>query len=463
VPIQTQTSDGVTALVFSPTAELLAAGFAYTAGTIGLWDSTTGEPRGQFTNHTGWVRALAFTPDGRMLASASVDRTIRVWNVADQTELRCLHGHQDQVTALAFLPDGKTLVSGGADGTVSFWDVTTTNRTFGHTTLAISFGVTPANLDVRSFARGTLDPKAVNRLGLAFTPDSRSFLTTDPDGSLGMWDTASVQRTESLPALGSNLWGVALSPNGHWLAVGDATGKVHLWDWPARRLVASRELPFEWCGWLRFSRSSRFLLANVVSNDEKHAFKMWRTDDWQEVPFPEIQTRGIWSAALSPDDRLLAMGYGNDAVKLFRFPTGEHETTLAKHKSAVSEVCFSPDGRMLVSAGLDGQVKLWDVFARRELATLRGHWVAAWSAALSPDGRRLATGGEGPKDAVKLWDLATQRELLTLAAEGKFFVQLNFSPDGNTLVATTLTGKADLWRAPSWAEIEAAEKGAVTP
>ena len=464
LPIQTQTEDGVMALVFSPTAELLAAGFGFTSGVIGLWDSTSGEPRGQLTHHAGWISALAFTPDGRLLASASVDRTIRVWNVADQAELRCLRGHQDKVTALAFLPDGRTLVSGCANGSVCFWDVTATNRTLGHASLVISYGFAAAtNLDVRGFSRGALDPKAVLRLGLAFTPDSHSFLTTDPAGGLGVWDARSAQRTEALPALGSNNWNVALSPGGRWLAVGDPTGKVNIWDWQARRLVARCEIPFEWCGLLRFAHSGRFLLATVVFNDERRAFKMWRTDDWQEVPFPEIQTRGIWSVALSPDDRLLAMGYGNGAVKLWDFPSGEHEIAVTNHKGAVTEVLFSPDGRMLASTSGDGQAKLWDVIARRELATLRGHWTSPWSAAFSSDGRRLATGGEDSKEAVRLWDIATRRELLTLQAEGHFFVQLSFSPDGNTLVAISLDGMAHLWRAPSWEEIVVAEKGQVTP
>jgi WD40 repeat protein len=185
---------------------------------------------------------------------------------------------------------------------------------------------------------------------------------------------------------------------------------------------------------------------------------MWRTDNWQEVPFPETQTKGIGSAALSPDDRLLAMGYGNGAVKLWGFPSDEHELSVTNHKGAVTEVLFSPNGRMLASTSLDGRARLWDVIARRELATLRGHWTSPWSAAFSSDSRRLATGGEGAKEAVKLWDIATRMELLNLQAEGQFFVQLGFSPDGNTLVAISLDGMARLWRAPSWEEIEAAEK-----
>ena len=129
----------------------------------------------------------------------------------------------------------------------------------------------------------------------------------------------------------------------------------------------------------------------------------------------------------------------------------------------VTGVLFSPDGRGLFSTSFDGSARLWDVFARRELATLRGHFGLVCSPALSPDGRRLATGGSSPRDAVKLWDLVAHRELLTLQGEGQHFMHVTFSPDGNTLAAVSLDGMAHLWRAPSWEEIEAAEKEAATP
>jgi WD40 repeat protein len=129
----------------------------------------------------------------------------------------------------------------------------------------------------------------------------------------------------------------------------------------------------------------------------------------------------------------------------------------------VSAVVFSPDGRMLASTSYDGTVRLRDLFAHREVATLLGHVGGVWSAALSPDGRRLATGGSDASDAVKLWDLATQRELLTLQGEGEFFQHVAFSPDGSTLMATSFAGIAHLWPAPSWEEIEAAERRKVAP
>jgi WD40 repeat protein len=272
-----------------------------------------------------------------------------------------------------------------------------------------------------------------------------------------------VQRKESLPALGSNNWGVALSPDGHWLTTGDVSGKVNIWDWTERRHVASFEVPFEWFGLHRFSRSGRFLWTTVMYNDWMIRCRIWRTADWQEVPLAGGQVAGIWCADISPDDRILAAGYANGAVKLWDFPSGQHENTFTNQAWSVCAVVFSPDGRRLASTSFDGTIILWDLFAHRKVATLRGHPGAVGGAAFSPDGRRLVTGGADSKDAVRLWDLTTQRELLSLQGEGDLvFLHVAFSPDGSTLMATSFGGIANLWRAPSWEEIEAAEKGGVS-
>jgi WD40 repeat protein len=457
----TQGGEAVTALAFSKTTGLVAVGFG---SIIRFWDADSGQPRGQITSQTGSVGALAFTSDGQLLASASSDRTIRVWRVTDQTELRCWRGHEGEGLTLAFLPDGKTLVSGCKASTACYWDVTAANRTSGHTSLEISYGTgAKAEVQLQGFTREALDPKVLHRFGFTFTPDGRSFITTDPDGFLGVWDTRSVQLTEPLPALGSNNWGVALSPDGHWLAVGKASGNVNVWDWTARRRIASFEVPFEWLGHLRFSRSGRFLWAMVMFNDWKIGFRIWRTGDWQEMPLGAIDAADIWCADFSPDDRFLATGYASGAVKLWNFPSGRPEITFTNQTGSVCAVFFSPDGRRLASTSWDGTVILRDPLAHNELATLRGHSGYVWGAAFSPDGRRLATGGTDAREAVKLWDLATQRELLSLQGEGEFFGPIALSPDGSTVMATSFAGIAHLWHAPSWEEIAAAEKGSVAP
>jgi WD40 repeat protein len=140
----THRGEGVGALAFSPSSELLATGFGNT-GTIRLWDASSGEARGQWANPAGTIRALAFTPDGHRLASAGSDRTVRIWSVADQVELCCWRGHESEGMALAFLPDGKTLASGCSESTVCFWDPTASNRPPTHTSLVISMGLDSAS------------------------------------------------------------------------------------------------------------------------------------------------------------------------------------------------------------------------------------------------------------------------------------------------------------------------------
>jgi WD40 repeat protein len=305
----------------------------------------------------------------------------------------------------------------------------------------------------------------VRRFGFAFTPDGRHFITTDQEGTLGVWETRSARRVNPLPALGSNHWAVALSPDGRWLAAGVTSGKVNLWDWQARRLVQTNEIPFEWFGDLRFSHSGHFLFGRTVWNDYTATVRIWRTNDWAIVPWGGTQSSNLYSVDLSSDDRLLATGYADGEVRLGPFLSGEPGTTILNHRRAVIALVFSPDGHVLASASEDGDVRLWNVVAGRELLPpLRGHF-AAYSAAFSPDGRRLATGGGLAKDAVKLWDIATQREILTLQTQGDGdpFFQIACSPDESTLAATSFTGVTHIWHAPSWQEIEAAEKTPVAP
>ena len=125
--------------------------------------------------------------------------------------------------------------------------------------------------------------------------------------------------------MGSNHWGVALSPDGRWLAAGKTSGILTIWDWTARRAVTNFTVPCEWYGKLGFSRSGNFLFAVAFNNEWVTSTRIWQTGDWKEVALTGNQFAGLLSVDLSPDDRLLAAGYANGAVKLFRFPSGQHE------------------------------------------------------------------------------------------------------------------------------------------
>lgn len=449
-----QLGAGVAALAFSPEGDLLATGYGYGKGTIDLWDARSGAPRGQLTNHTGSVIALAFTPDGGRLASASEDGTLRLWNITNCTQVASLQSSYEQAWFLSVLPDGETLVSGDGGGSICFWDVTTARRAPVQTSMTVSPGFAHvAEVEAAGYIPGNLDPRVPRRSGFAFTPDSRHFIALDTNGALALWETYPTRAVEELSAFGSNHWGMTLSPDGHWLVTGDDIGTLTIWDWPARQAVTNFALPFEYWGVVRFTRNGHHLITLIVRNDHTVRVRLWRTADWSEVPLTGPQFANLGSVDLSPDERCLAAGYMGGQVKLFRYPSGESEVNFSGHEEPVF-VLFSPKGDFLASTSLNGLTCLWDLATRRPCASFGGQSGSVFGVALSPDGRRLATSGT---ESIKVWDLVAQRELVTLQGEGQFFINPGFSPDGNTLTATAVSGRAHLWHAPSWEEIEAAE------
>ena len=428
-------SQGFTDVAWSPTEPLLACPGGMVGGmeikVIRLWNPLTGDPVGELRGHTDWISSLAFSPDGKFMASASADRTIRLWRVADRTEVGRLKGHMDEVWAVAFLTDGKTMVSGDKEGTVRFWNPFAAQGSPIQETL----------------------PEPVN--ALAFTPDGRSLVTACQDGCVRVWNTRPVRKMEQLAFLGANNYGLDLSADGRWLAVGDRAGGVRIWDWSARRVLTNLPSPPVVSGELLFSPQGRFVMAREVAA-KSTSHRVWETRNWRELPPPPSTDLNLLVAvAVSPGEDVYAAGYLDGTLKLWSLPAHQLLAAFKEHSFIVRGLAFAPGGELLASAGGDGFVNLWDVPARRHSAKFRGHPNFVSGPAFSPDGRRLAVAATG-QQAVKLWDVTTHRELISLTAEDIYFGRAVFSPDGNTLVAIGGSG-VHLWSPPSFAEIETAE------
>ena len=376
---------------------------------------------------SGGAGAIAFSPDGQMLASGSgSEPTAFLWNVATRKRTgSMLLPDRRGITALTYALDGKTLAVGYTNGDIALWDTATQQKT--------------ALLDTASSVLWTL----------AFSPNGRLLASGGyKDSTISLWDvqTKTLLRafdghTRDTRAQNHGVSTIAFSPDGKSLASGSAIDcTLRLWDVASRTqidlLLELEADPFEGIHAVAFSPDGALL----ASASDDAVIRMWDTRTLEQIGALVTRSGGVTSIAFRPDGKILAsLGGrvaasarhkgGDMAIRLWEVESRKQVAVVGHHNASIESVALSPDGTLLAAGRQDGAVELWDIGSRKRIDVIQGHDAMVQCVVFSPDGRLLASSA---KEHARLWDIQDRREIAVFDHTA-IVESIAFSHDSKTL------------------------------
>lgn len=377
----------VATLAYSPVDDTLAVGG--TRGGVELWgpQDTEGHRLG---SHADWVRDLVFSKNGRLLASASIDHLVMLWNVTDRKRKDVLRGHNSEVFSVGFSPAANSLISSSADSTVKLWDVR------------------------RQQSSATLSDSNSRITALQYSPVNDNLLFSgSEDGTLNMWDIAKGDVVGRLPSYGGMIRCIAASRDGKTIAYGGGTAEnfpgIFLSDVNSKNARKTQHVRDSEIRTMVFLPDDETILS--VGREGRICLFDRRSGEVKATH--RCHAEEIIAAAVAPNGKQLAIQSGRtNTLAIWDIAPWQQRLILSGHDDQVTSLAFSPSGEKLASGSRDKSVRIWNLNDGRQEFAMEGHQSSVESVQFSPAGLALASVGRDHH--LRLWNVATGQETTRL-------------------------------------------------
>ena len=443
--------------VFSPNGKLIVS--ASDDKTVRIWDAQTGQELQKMEGHTSSVYSASFSPDGKRIVSSSWDNTVRIWDIQTGQLVMTLKGHTDLVLSAIFCPDGKRIVSASKDGTVRIWDIEKAQQTksIRHDDYVLSAAFSPDGKQIvsvswsKTAAVRIWNAETGQQIGepmkgqtsyihsAAFSPDGKRIVAASYDNTVCIWDKQG-QLLQSFRGHTSFVKSASFSPDGKLIVSASVDNTVRIWDAQTGQCVRTLKGHTARACSAVFSSDGK----RIVSASQDNTVRIWDTQTEQFIPPLEGHTGCVNSAAYSPNGKLIASASDDKTVRIWNAETGKQiMKPLEGHTGFVKSIAFSPDGKQIVSASSDSTVRLWDAKNGELLKTLKGHTSSVHFAAFSPNGIYIVSASDDK--TVRIWDAQSRKLLKTLEGHTIFVQSASFSPDGKQIVSASSDNTVRVW------------------
>ena len=450
-----ETLGGIIAVAFSPDGKLLAA--SDIRGDIHVWQIHHNQKLLTLSGHHGWVFSLVFSPNSISLSSASTGYVVKLWDIVTGACLQTLSGPANLLNAVTFSLDERMILTQDQNAAIQLWNVDHLELQLvnlqGYTYFVRATAVSP---DRKTIANSTQDhtirfwnirtgncerilqsDHTTVRL-VAYSSEGNYLASTSLDPVIQLWDLSTNQCLHTLTGHTQSISEVAFSPDSRYLASSSYDQTVKIWD-----VVTGQ------CFKTLYGHSKKLMAVafspdgqQIASGGDDHVVKLWDVSTGQCIKTFQGYTNAIPSIAISPDRRILASAHEDITLKLWDLHSNQIVKMLPAHSAIAWAVAFDSSGSTLVSTSADATVKVWNLQTDTCL-TGRGHRNWVWSAAFHPENHSFATGSYD--ESIKLWDPQTGECLATWTGHTSAVLCVRFSPDGSYLASSSFDQTIRLW------------------